>query len=361
MPTRPACQADKGTQIPQHQDLARIAQDALDRLRYLCASQWANPENKAAHNPAASALRQHFGQRSARVRKDLQARAKAMTDAAIRPHLFGRYAQQNPDQFLENHGKSQENNRPGTPRKRLGVPTGGRVNGRKIQEVWDIHEQELDTDPQRPELAYLSFRIDKIRCIDETNPEWWGQDQIAIAGLAVHASGVQSPIMPRSIGQGFDDGDEENFRPALSCHAFDLRTHPWNGAQKFLVSLVLAEQDRGELHSILDSAWSEITTDVQSTLESEFGPALGAYARPWISGLVSTATAWVLSEFFRWLSSAFNDDIFAPAYCWMTMEHPNARFTQYGTWGSPRSSRKSAHFFGYGGHYTMDYHWTLHN
>lgn len=365
-PSPPQCLTGKGAHRPEHQDLERIAIDTLHRLRYLCAAQWAKPQDPSNSEPVAQALRQHFGQRSGPVQKRLQTQAQAMTEAAVAPHLFGRYAKQAPSAFLADEGGQSLHQQRRYLQKRLGFSPGNhkdRIQGQRARDIWDIEDQALDYQAQDPELSYLSFRIDKIRCIDETNPEWWGQDQIALAGLAVDAKGKRTPILPKSIGKGFDDGDEENFYPALNCHAFDLRSlaRDWRGPQKFLVALVLAEQDRGELHTLLEATWGEVTRDVQTTLESQMGPPLGAYARPWMSNFVSAATAWVLSEFFSWLTQAFEDDIFAPGFCWMTMQHPNARFTQYETWGSPRSPRLRAHYFGYGGHYAVEYHWTLHN
>lgn len=363
--TCPPCHPSLGNQAPSHQDIQRIAEDQLQRLQFSCAALWSQTDQFDELSALGQSLQQHLAQRPKGIRERMQSQARALRDPKVASQLFGRYATVDPLSLLHSDHGSSEPSELDIQDRRLfsGHSDSSRVQGDRTRDIWNIPASSPPSAGQEATLRWLSFRIDGIKCIDETNPEWWGQDQIALAGLAVHANGQSTGIRPERIGEGFDDGDELHYRPAKSCHRFDLAglSQRWNGPQSFLVALLLAEKDRGEMHHLLDSAWAQVHGGIQDDLQKRVGPAVREVAGSWLSSAVSSASAWVLQEFFRWIQRSFLDDLFAPAYCWVQMEHPNSRFTEFGTWGSPRSSELRAHFFGYGGHYAIDFHWTLHN
>lgn len=361
----PPCHPSLGNQAPAHQDIQRIAEDQLLRLQFSCAALWSQTDALNELSALGQSLQQHLAQRPQGVRERMRSQARALRDPKVAPQVFGRYAALDPLALLHPDQGAAEPSALEIEAKRLisGRLESPRIQGDRTRDIWNIPTNRPSSVGQEAALRWLSFRIDRVKCIDETNPEWWGQDQIALAGLAVHANGQSASIAPERLGEGFDDGDELHYRPAKSCHRFDLAalSQSWTGPQNFLVALLLAEKDRGEMHHLLDSAWAQVHRGIQADLQKAVGASVREVAGPWLSSAVSSASAWVLQEFFRWIQRSFLDDLFAPAYCWIQMEHPNSRFTQFGTWGSPRSPELRAHFFGYGGHYAVDFHWTLHD
>jgi hypothetical protein len=68
----------------------------------------------------------------------------------------------------------------------------------------------------------VRFRVHEVKCIDETNPEWPGSDEISWGGAAVDDKGTTSKIPEKKVGSGFDDGDRKIYSPPEIIKTFSL-------------------------------------------------------------------------------------------------------------------------------------------
>lgn len=73
-------------------------------------------------------------------------------------------------------------------------------------------------------LSKLRLRIHKLKCVDETDPEWPGDEEIVLGGIVVDALGEVTKVDAFQIGQDdeFSDGVEEVLSPPRQFAVFDL-------------------------------------------------------------------------------------------------------------------------------------------
>jgi hypothetical protein len=69
----------------------------------------------------------------------------------------------------------------------------------------------------------LERRIQKVHCVDETNPEFWGDDEIALGGESVDESGDVKKISPFTVRNDFDDNEQRVYTPPKRFTEFNLR------------------------------------------------------------------------------------------------------------------------------------------
>src|SRR6218665_3919593 len=72
-----------------------------------------------------------------------------------------------------------------------------------------------------PQAVALRLNLRKVKCLDETNPEWPGSDSIAVGGVAVDDKQVRSVITEFSAGS-FNDGTVKNYSPIKVFKSFPL-------------------------------------------------------------------------------------------------------------------------------------------
>lgn len=238
----------------------------------------------------------------------------------------------------------------------------------KLEEIWG---PVYTTDPfegaaaedQFEEFAVtdkMGFWITKIKCVDETNPEWWGHDEIALAGVSVDEDGDTKKIPEKFIGGGFDDGDSKSYSN-WRYHWFNMRegTH-W--PKTYSVSLILAEKDHGGLSSFLNTIWVKIRDKVKAAIAKAVAAALATYVGAAIANAIGQAVAWVVAVLVGWIINLFKDDIFPVFTARVTTPSFSARwYYPNGTWGSPTSGIRTAHFWGHGGHYITQYYWKFYS
>ncbi|MBI1876778.1 MAG: hypothetical protein HYR94_00805, partial [Chloroflexi bacterium] len=201
--------------------------------------------------------------------------------------------------------------------------------------------------------------ITRIKCVDETNPEILGSDEIALGGVSVDETGDTKKIPERYIGGGFDDGDQKVYQPAWRYHSFNLlEGKDWPKA--YMVNPFLFEKDHGGLSKILDKAWEAIGAQVKRQIEQAVAGVLQPFVGPAIAAAIGKAAAWVTDQLAGWLIGIFKDDLFPVYSARVTLPSLNARWNYpNGQWGSPVSPLQQAHFYGHGGHYLLEYRWEL--
>jgi hypothetical protein len=209
----------------------------------------------------------------------------------------------------------------------------------------------------------LAFYIPRIKCVDETNPEWWGHDEIGLAGVTVDEDGDTKKIGERYIGGGFDDGDQKTYSPHWRYTWFNMREeHGYTGTKwpkAYSISLILAEKDYGGLSSALNTIWLYVRDRVKAAIANAVGEALSGWLGPVIARAIGQAVAWIIDKLIGWIISWFKDDIFPVATLRCTVPSYYARWTLNGQWGSTWSGSRYAHFYGHGGHYYVEYYWKL--
>lgn len=209
----------------------------------------------------------------------------------------------------------------------------------------------------------LHFYIRRIKCVDETNPEWWGSDEVALGGAFVTPTGPKSAgwwetkkIPQTSTWGGFDDGNTKTFSPPLEVTkaAFPLGgSAPW--PRLYSATLVLAEKDQGGLSSAIDKIWNLVGAKVKAAIAAAIAGAVSATVLgSVISAAVAYAVSYVIERFVQWVINRFKDDIFAPAFLRVKVPSPSA------TWnGSRKSPVGRATFSGHGGQYSVEYYWQI--
>lgn len=222
-----------------------------------------------------------------------------------------------------------------------------------------------DFEAQQAVTDKLRLWIRTVRCNDETNPEFFGDDEIALAGLSIDEDGDTKQIGERFVGSGFSDGTTRS--PNWDFHYFGLRERNY-WPKKFGVTLILAEKDNGGLSSFMQKLWDQVRTAVHNALASAAqaaGVALATFLGmpefgPLIGSALAAAAKWIIDKLVDWLISLFQDDIFKPFTTWINIPSMSARWNfPNGTWGNTWGPLQTVTYTGFGGQYALTYQWQL--
>ncbi len=209
----------------------------------------------------------------------------------------------------------------------------------------------------------LKFRLHEVKCVDETDPEFFGSDKIALGGASVDDEETVKKISQFTVGN-FDDGDKKKYDPLKVLASFDLSngTYP----KTFGVFVSLAEKDNGGFGDFLNELYDSIKAEVVlvlAALGAAAGPLIGAA----IGGSVGTAiggpigtiigvlAGLILGALVAWIASLLQDDIFEPQVATVTLPDAAAKFTG----NSLVSPLLSFNFEDFGGKYRVKYSWEL--
>lgn len=210
----------------------------------------------------------------------------------------------------------------------------------------------------------LKFKLHRVKCIDETNPEWPGDDEIAMVGTAVDSNEISTKINEFRVGNSFDDGESKVYSPPRILKNYNLNT--LNYPANFLIILALAEKDSGGLSDFIDELWKSIkdqVTIIISAVSAAAGAAIGAAIGGTLGttiggplgtiiGLIAGA---IIGSLVGWLIDALNDDIFRPQSAALQLPVHNATFEN----GSLTSQIMTLNFSDHGGHYRAFYSWEI--
>jgi hypothetical protein len=233
----------------------------------------------------------------------------------------------------------------------------------KLLDIWGPTFEE---DPFRKDLSEfeeavndkLGFYITAVKCVDETHRIEWGHDEIAIAGVSIDEDGDVKKIPEKYVGGGFDDGDIKTYSPHWNYHTFSLREGKgWPKA--YCMTLLLAEKDLRGFSKALDKAWNKIKEKVWAALEK-----LAENLPSWwkiVGKIVVQIVKWIIDKLFGWIIRALKDDVFPPCIV-------DTRIYSFGTkWRHPDGSmktyspRRKCHFYGFNGHYYVEYYWKMYS
>ncbi|HEX5110647.1 MAG TPA: hypothetical protein VFV95_19490 [Vicinamibacterales bacterium] len=198
----------------------------------------------------------------------------------------------------------------------------------------------------------LEFRVHKVRCDDETNPEFAGDDEIALGGLSVDETGDTKQVGQFTVRSDFDDGEQQVYVPPRRFTFFNLRegtTFP----KDYAVTLVLAEKDMGGLHDFIVKLWEKVKSKVLEYAAAAVGAAVGSATFPGLGTIIGAVVGWALGKLIEWLIGLFSDDIFTPVTLTCKINGLANLFTGNKT-DSPEGLTT---FSGYGGRYSLTYDW----
>lgn len=199
----------------------------------------------------------------------------------------------------------------------------------------------------------LELRIHKVKCLDETNPEFFGDDEIALGGISVDETGDTKKIPQFTVSNSFDDGEQKVYSPPKRFTYFNLRegaTFP----KSYCVTLVLAEIDMGGFGDFLSNVWDKVSKKVLELISSAVGTAVNTVVAG-LGNIVGVAVAWVVDKFIDWLIGLFGDDVFKPYTVCVNIPSLKARWP-----GNKTDSPEGVITYkGYGGSYQVVFDWRL--
>lgn len=208
----------------------------------------------------------------------------------------------------------------------------------------------------------LLFKLHKVKCLDETNPEWPGSDTIAMGGVTLDDKMVESVISEFRVGSGFDDGDSKSYNPARVLKSFSFGS---GGVfpKAYAVFLTIAEKDGGgfasflaELYEAIKDKLGEVFAAVGGAIGAAVGGAIGGTLGGPIGILVGAAIGYILGKLVSWIIGIIQDDMFEPQVAMCEFGSIKATFN-----GSLQSPVQSLYFNNHGGRYQVHYNWEIKN
>jgi hypothetical protein len=213
---------------------------------------------------------------------------------------------------------------------------------------------------QVPPVKAIRFCISEVRCVDETNPEIGGNDEILMGGLAIDESGNTDKVGPFLVRDDFEDGDVKSYAPpGKEFCAFDMpKGKDW--PRTYAAVVVLAEEDWGGFASGLSAAWKNagpsIKKAVQEAVDGVAEPFIGDVLAEWLGKIVAS----VVVLFVGWLIDLFADDIFKPGVAIGGLHTPvGLVYQNCPGWQNFTSPTGKFTFVGHGGTYTVKCHWRV--
>ena len=247
----------------------------------------------------------------------------------------------------------------------LGLPATLKLPESHLRSLTQLHGQILESHLAAAVAAAgeiapanitnkLELRIHKVKCVDETDPEFWGDDEISLGGTTVDESGDVSKVSVFVVKNDFDDGEQQIYSPPKRFTSFNLMggtTFP----KSYFVTLVLAETDMGSHFADFISKLSEkVKAKVLQLVAAAVGAAIGSTV-PGIGTIVGAVTGWVMANVFEYLKGLFGDDVFKPVTVSINIPSLNTRWSG----GKTDSPEGVVTFKGYGGTYQLTYDWRL--
>ncbi|MFC4857331.1 hypothetical protein [Actinophytocola glycyrrhizae] len=352
-------------------EIASIVQDADYALRYSMAVVAADPSTPYPVGSIEEDLRTGILSMPADRQKAAAAAARQMvSDPATRKREFGRHGAIDPARYAR-LGFSGVFTPDTVPFDRAALESRLTDRAARIEATHRIEEAgaremalkyQVPAHLRIPTLTSLDYRVERVRCADETNPEWPGDDEIAMGGVAVGHHGATTKINPFTVADDFDDDEVKVYAdPGKLFHRFDL-TDAGAWPRTYSTVVMLAEKDGSGFADAINSVWVKVKDDVLAVIEKAVAGVLTGYLGAALAEAIGKAVAWLVGVFFDWLFELFQDDLFDPGthyvylpnrYEWM---YKNG--SDYG-WTNFRLPTGTFTFNGHGGSYKVNVHWQV--
>lgn len=410
---KPIASDSSGVTEIDNSEIRKIANDVLNAAKYSFTSVAANPAQEVRPDTLESTFKEAFRLLKEDRLSSIREKAVQLVKSAqpVREIMFGRYGQLESERYLTIGIERASEALPqleidqkllGAKTSRITLPQGvGRMtpdglliptaslsrssnfqkaveeaprtpvqseayNIEKLEEIWGpLYQEELfgasnvDQFEEQGVTDQLGFYITRVKCVDETDLESPGDDTIAIGGVSVDEDGDSKKISEQYVDRGFEDGISKIYIPHWQYHSFNMQEGKyWPKAYK--ISLFLTEKDWGGFENFLNQVWTSISAKVKSEISKAVAGALSDLLGPATAKAIGDAVAWVVDKLVSWIISWFGDDIFPAFIASCTVPSFSARWNySNGQWGSPTSPLQTAHFYGHGGHYIVNYYWKI--
>lgn len=352
-------------------EIASIMQDADYALKYSMAVVAADPSTPYPAGSIEEDLRTGILSMPADRQKTAAEAARQMiTDPAVRKREFGRHGAIDPAKYAQ-LGFDGVFTPESVPFDRAALKNRLTDRAARIEATHRIEEAtakdmalkyQIPVQLQIPTLTSLDYRIERVKCADETNPEWPGDDEIAMGGVAVGHNGATTKVNQFMVADDFDDNEVKVYAdPGKLFHRFDLTgTGAW--PRTYSTVVMLAEKDGSGFADAINTVWAKVKDDVLAVIEKAVAGVLTGYLGAALAEAIGKAVAWLVGVFFDWLFELFQDDLFDPGthyvympnrYEWM---YKNA--SDYG-WTNFRLPTGTFTFNGHGGSYKVNVHWQV--
>jgi|tagenome__1003787_1003787.scaffolds.fasta_scaffold20963897_2 hypothetical protein len=352
-------------------EIASIMQDADYALKYSMAVVAADPTTVFPDGSIEEDLRRGLLTMPAERQKYAADAAKAMIgDPAARKREFGRHGALDPADYAK-RGFAGVFNAETVQFDKVGLERRLTARASQLEATHRLEEAhasdmalkyQVPIKLQIPTLTSLDYDIERVKCADETNPEWPGDDEIAMGGVAVDHQGGTSKVNQFMVADDFDDGEVKVYAdPGKVFHRFDL-TGSGTFPRTYSTVVMLAEKDGSGFADAINTVWQKVRDDVLKVIEAAITGVLTGYLGAALAEAIGKAVAWLVGAFFDWLFELFQDDLFHPGesyvylpnrYEWM---YKNA--ADYG-WTNFRLPTGTFTFNGHGGSYKVNVHWQV--
>lgn len=352
-------------------EIASIIQDADYALKYSMAVVAADPSTPYPAGSIEEDLRAGILSMPAdRQKAAAEAARQMITDPAVRKREFGRHGAIDPAKYAQ-LGFDGVFTPESVPFDRAALKNRLTDRAARIEATHRIEEAtakdmalkyQIPMHLQIPTLSSLDYRIERVRCADETNPEWPGDDEIAMGGVAVGHNGATTKVNQFMVADDFDDNEVKVYAdPGKLFHRFDLTgTGAW--PRTYSTVVMLAEKDGSGFADAINTVWAKVKDDVLAVIEKAVAGVLTGYLGAALAEAIGKAVAWLVGVFFDWLFELFQDDLFDPGthyvylpnrYEWMYKDA-----SDYG-WTNFRLPTGTFTFNGHGGSYKVNVHWQV--
>lgn len=187
--------------------------------------------------------------------------------------------------------------------------------------------------------------LHQIKCIDETGGRYRekiGNDEIYLGGFAISEQGKIIKIPAFSVYPHFDDGDVKVYQPPKVFFTFPINeSNSW--PKIFIIGLVLIEADNkksldGDIEKAVELADKYIAKQLP-TIAAKFAVIPTPF--PPVP---------VHDDFPKLLFSIIKNNVFSPQLATVRLDAP--------TFDNIINIKKTIHFTGYSGHYSLEYSWS---
>lgn len=259
-------------------------------------------------------------------------------------------------EFLNDNSGSTTN--PSTGSNSSGSTTTNPIN--------NSNNDNQNTNTEKPKILNkgLKFKLNRVKCVDETNPEWPGSDEINMGGVTIDDKGREETINEFEVYDDFDEGEQKVYNPPKELKYFYNLDASY--PKSFTVILAMAEMDSDGLGGFVTDLYNAVKGELETIVTglaaaagaaiagSELGASIGVTAGP-IGAIIGAAVGAILGAIFAWIANALSEDTFPPQVAIISMESGVSTFDN----GSLVSPVQSLYFSDHGGEYRVDFSWEI--
>lgn len=229
----------------------------------------------------------------------------------------------------------------------------------------DSNNDNSDTPSDPPIILNkgLKLKLHSVKCLDETDPERWGSDEISMGGVTLNDKSVEETINEFEIYDDFDDNEVKAYTPPRILAQFNNLDSSY--PKIFTAFIALAENDNGGFSDFILKLYDAIKNDLGVIIKAlgaaagawiggELGGSVGSLAGP-IGAIIGAVVGAILGALIAWAAEAIKDDIFPTQQTAITIPSGNAVFSN----GGLESPIESLTYEAFGGKYEVRYSWEI--